>query len=160
MSYPVKNACIEVRDGSVVYRGRDGRSAWSLPIRQIILVAEYTTDEGPYCDDYFIVFVSTEGGRAYFSTCSFYADGMAEVITLLGGQFGTEMELALANSTKWDSRVIWPPDLGGSKYFEFTEITPKNSGERIRKALLGKQLEYRITEPIRTFISMGGSMGL
>jgi hypothetical protein len=57
--------------------------------------------------------VSVEESQLYFSTCSFYADGREEILANVGERLGSPIELRLANSTDWKSRVLWPPELAG-----------------------------------------------
>jgi hypothetical protein len=46
---------------------------WRTPISSILLIAEYTTNEGPYVDDYFVEFWSLEDGSVLRARASFYA---------------------------------------------------------------------------------------
>src|SRR5262249_25546280 len=66
--------CLRVDGSSLECNDDSGFTRWSLSIQTIVLIAEYTTNEGPWLDDYFLVFVTVEEGKLYFSTCSFYAD--------------------------------------------------------------------------------------
>jgi len=135
MSSEVKRGSIEISDESIVYRVRGEETSWSVPIGQIVLIAEYTNDKGPYCDDYFLVFVWIDDGKVNFAECSFYAEGSSEIVSTLGKEFGMRMELGLAHSTEWDSRVIWPPELAGGAYFEFHEAVPRKFGESPKVAI-------------------------
>jgi len=125
---------------------------WSVEIKDIVLVAEYTTDEGPYFDDYFLVFATKS--CAYQST--FYAEGLNTVIETLYERFSMPLRLQLNGLTHWTSRVIWPAHLEGSNYFQFTDVKPKGLAATMHKALLGPQLEYKVAEPIRRFLKEAG----
>lgn len=140
-------------DGSSLKCNDDsGMRRWSLPIETIVLISEYTTNEGPWLDDYFLVFVTVEEGQFYFSTCSFYADGRDEVIARLGERLGSPTALGLVNSTDWKSRVVWPPELAGTEYFTFKEVPTQSLREKARKWLLGPTLEYSISRPVRDYL--------
>ena len=125
---------------------------WSIEIADIILIAEYTTDEGPHLDDYFLVFVTVENGIPFFSKCTFYAEGRDEVFECLLKTFDMPVEFKLCSSTAWASSVLWPRDLAGNEYFKFSKVRPSDLGSKIRKILLGPQLEYKISDSMRTYI--------
>jgi len=128
---------------------------WSVEIRDIVLVAENTTDEGPYCDDYFLIFAT----KSCIYRSTFYAEGLDAVFETLDERFSMPLRLQFSSSTHWASRVIWPAHLEGSDYFQFTEVKPNNIVSTMHKALLGPQLEYRVAEPIRKFLNEAGCMG-
>jgi hypothetical protein len=125
---------------------------WSIEIADIILIAEYTTDEGPYLDDYFLVFVTVEKGKPFFSKCTFYAEGTDEAFECLRKKFDMPMEFKLCSSTAWTSSVLWPRSLVGNEYFKFSKVQPSDIGSRIRKIVLGPQLEYTISDSMRIYI--------
>jgi hypothetical protein len=140
---------LRVNGSSLECSDESGTKCWSLPIEAIVLISEYTTDEGPWLDDYFLVFVTVEEDKLYFSTCSFYVDGRDEVIAGLEERLGSPIKLGLTNSTDWKSRVIWPPELADIEYFTFKEVPPQSLREKARKWLLGPTLEYSISRPAR-----------
>jgi len=130
---------------------------WSVEIKDLALIAEYTTSEGPYLDDYFLVFVSVENGRAYNSRCTFYADGRDEALQALGTRLGADLRLGLFNSTEWTSRVVWPAHLQGDEYFHFTQVKPVGLLSTMSKAWFGPQLEYSVADPVRAYIREASS---
>ena len=115
-------------------------------------MAEYTTNEGPYLDDYFLVFVTVEEGKAFFSTSSFYAEGRDGVLASLQEKFGQPIQLELFNSTDWKSRVVWPLSMAGKQYFTFTELPPKKLIESLRRRIFGPVYEYAVSHEVREFI--------
>jgi hypothetical protein len=143
---------LEISDSTTLYRSNGIALGWSVEIKDIVLIAEYTTNEGPYVDDYYLVFVTIEDGKAYFASCSFYVDGRDEVFHSLKEQFGIASEFGLLQSTEWASRVMWPVHLAGSDYFQFDEVKPVSLLEKLRKALIGPQLEYKLSISIREYI--------
>jgi len=153
---------LEISDSRLIYRDGEISEIWAVGVKDIVLIAEYTTDEGPQADDYYLVFASVEAGKAWFSTCSFYSDGTDAVFRTLRAQFGMPLEFGLLRSTHWDSRVIWPVHLAGSDYFQFTAVDPVGIWEMIRKALLGPQFEYKPTEAVWSLIhsEVGAPTGL
>jgi hypothetical protein len=51
-----------------------GAVHWKVSIDDIILVAEYTTDEGPLFDDYYLIFCAIEAEHSVFATSTVYAN--------------------------------------------------------------------------------------
>jgi hypothetical protein len=146
------NPILEITDSTMYYK-KDGIDiGWSVEIKDIILIAEYTSNEGPYVDDYFLVFVTIEDGKAYFARCSFYTDGTDAVLETLKEKFGITDTFGLLQSTEWTSRVMWPDHLAGKNYFQFTEVKPVSPRENVRKTLIGPQLEYKLAVSIQEYI--------
>jgi len=65
-------------------------------VAAIVLIAEFTTNEGPYVDDYFLTFVTVENGKALYATCSFYAEGRDSALSEISHQVGCPIEVGLA----------------------------------------------------------------
>ena len=82
---------LQVKDSDLEYSGENGRVFWSLPISSTVLIAEYTTNEGPWCDDYFLVFVTIEKDTFYFHTASFYSAGRDETLAALKQLLGLDI---------------------------------------------------------------------
>ncbi|HEY6968228.1 MAG TPA: hypothetical protein VJA94_03415 [Candidatus Angelobacter sp.] len=142
---------LRIRGAELEY-SHAGAVCWSLPIESIVLIAEYTTNEGPYLDDYFLVFVTVEQGTFYFATCSFYAKGRDDVLSTLHEQLASPFELELIGSTDWESRVVWPSRMAGKEYFTFRAVSPKTLTEKIKTKLLGETLEYSISHEIQEYL--------
>ena len=129
-----------------------GTQRWVLPIGSIVLIAEYTTNEGPHIDDYFLVFVTTEDNKLYFSTCSFYSDGRDEALSGLQERLASPVQLGLQGSTEWRSRVVWPLIMAGSQYFTFTEVPAETLAQKLKKQLLGPTQECAISRAVREYL--------
>jgi hypothetical protein len=139
--------------GSSLECSNDSRTTrWSLQIEDIALMAEYTTSEGPCLDDYFLVFVTVEGNKLYFATCSFYADGRDAALANLQEHLGSPIELVLAGSTEWNSRVLWPPEMVGREYFTFTEVPAETLRDKVKQLLSGPAHEYAISRTVRDYL--------
>jgi hypothetical protein len=141
-----------IRQSDLECLGSSAKPLWTLAIDSIILIAEYTTNEGPHVDDYFLVFVTVEENKLFFSTCSFYVGGRDEVLSVLQERLGSPIQLGLQGSTEWRSRVAWPVGIAGSEYFTFAEIPPKTLLERVKKRLLGPTQEYAISKSVRDYL--------
>jgi hypothetical protein len=143
---------IRLRQDALEYRSAEDKLIWTLATKDIVLMAEYTTNVGPYVDDYFLVFVTIEHGAQNFATASFYSDGCSDVVKQLAEQWAADIELGLANSNDWKSRVVWPPSLAGQEYFEFSEVQPTRLLARLRKATFGPVHEYSPCKSVRVFL--------
>lgn len=141
----IKGLTLECLDSSKTRR-------WSFHMDSIVLVAEYTTNEGPYVDDYFLVFATVEDGKLYFSTCSFYSAGREEALSGLQKHLGSPIDLELQGSTEWRSRVAWPAKMVGKEYFSFTEVPTTTLTEKLKKRLLGPTQEYAISKAVRQYL--------
>ena len=111
-----------------------------------------TTNAGPWAEDYFLIFVEADHDKLYVARASLYSNGIEEVLRGLGQRWNANIELQLLNSTEWKSRVLWPPELVGTEYFEFKEIEPQTITNRLRKFVLGPVHEYFPSLPVRQFL--------
>lgn len=139
---------LEVQDDLLAFRPE----GWQLRISNLVLIAEYTTDEGPYIDDYFLVFWTRENGELLKAECSFYAEGRDLALAEAGRVLGVQLDLGLASSTEWNSRVIWPEELRGKPYYEFTNVPRVGFWQEILSGFLGDALEYKMTTEVRGFL--------
>lgn len=128
-----------------------GTVPWTVSINDIILVAEYTTDEGPLADDYYLIFCTIEAERAVFATCTFYAGDRDAALRSLSDRLGSPLELGLCGSTVWASRVLWPPRMAGQQYFTFKAAEPRNILERLREVVFGPAIERFLSDPIQRY---------
>ena len=122
---------------------------WSIRTGDIVLVAEYTTNAGPAVDDYFLVFVTREGGELFYSSVTMSATGINAALEELERQLDGPLELLLFSSRHWASRVVWPPHLANVEYLEAEEV-PKPDGlaDRLLRRFKGVQAGYRVSDRI------------
>lgn len=116
------------------------------------MVAEYTTNEGPWADDYFLVFVESDNGKLSVVRASLYSDGTDEVLRDLGQCWAANIETRLHNSTEWKSRVLWPPELAGTEYFDFKKVEHHTISGKLRKLVLGPVHEYLPSQSVCQFL--------
>jgi hypothetical protein len=143
---------LRIRESNLECVDATGTLRWSVPVGSILLVSEYTTNEGPYIDDYFLVFVTAEDGKLYFSTCSFYSVGVEEALSMLQEYLGSAIQLGLQGSTEWRSRVAWPAKMAESEYFTFTPVPAETLIEKLKKRLLGPTHDFVISKVVQEYL--------
>jgi len=111
---------LELCDRSIRYC-IDGAAIWELPISDIRVIGEVTTDCGPFVDDYFFCFATDAHA---WHEASFYAEGGEEFLKRLATVLGCALKLRLVGSTDFDSYVLWPPHLAGRPMFSFKPVQP------------------------------------
>jgi len=120
MSASPKSGRIWLADGLIHYESQDYGS-WSLPVADLRVLGEHTTDNGPMIDDWFLVFVT--GSAAGWQEASVYAEGADEFRKQLAGVLGADsLDGELSASTDFASRILWPQTLRGQPLFHYSPI--------------------------------------
>ena len=144
---------LAISDGKLHCRDQANATHWTVALRDIVVIAEYTTRARPDCDDYFLVFVTRESGELFYLEVTGCAAGIPEVLEQLEGSLGCAIEPKLQNSMQWASRVLYPRVLAGSPFYEFEETVPATFVDRIRAKIKGKQITRRVADPILRFLN-------
>ena len=131
---------------------KSGTVYWTVSVDDLILVAEYTTNEGPFVDDYYLIFCSIGAERAVFATCTFYAEGRDATLRSLSDRLGSPLELVLCGSTAWASRVLWPSSMVGEPYFSFEIAEPRHVLNRLQRFVFGPTTERFLSDPVQRYI--------
>jgi hypothetical protein len=139
---------IAVLLGSIEYRDATGHLLWHIKVENIVLVAEYTTNEGPFGDDWFLVFGFTIP-TPFFFTCTLYSEGMEAVLEFLTTRFAFAPRLT--NSTEWKSIVLWPKPIEGAPLIEFSK-RPGNWRERLRTWYDGPIEQSLLSTTVRDYL--------
>src|SRR5688500_7999659 len=78
---------------------------------KIVVIGEFTNSDGPYLDDWFIAFVTSDG---YWQSISWYSENIEEVTKFLSQKFQTDLNISfLTGSAHWKSIVRFPKHLEG-----------------------------------------------
>jgi hypothetical protein len=134
---------------TIYCRGDSTDPGWTIRIADVVLVAEYTTDQGPSVDDYFLVFVTREYGELFYSSVTMSATGINAALEEIEKHLGGSLELKLSASRRWASRVVWPLHLAGVEYLEAEEAPPPEGWrERLMRKFNGVRPEYRVSHRI------------
>ena len=112
---------------------------------KLFVVGEYTTDNGPYGDDYFIVIVNNEGDVYEYP---FDSSDAAELLKFVGIKNNENLELC--NSVEMNSNVIYPESLVGEKLFS---IEDKKQGIFSKILSFGSsQVEVSLSSAVRNYL--------
>jgi hypothetical protein len=117
---------IGIVEGRLVLRQGE-QKLWELDLETIAAVGEYTTPEGPFVEDYFLVFVAHNGD---WFQAGWGSQGAEVALAELERHLGTRLRSRLANRTDLTSRVMWPQKIAEQALFEFP---PDTSGGVIRR---------------------------
>ena len=110
-----------LKDGVFSYRIDDWE--WAVRLTDVRLIGEYTTANGPYEDDYFLVFLTAKENG--WHQASFYSTGSQELMAALGKELDISIELGLISSVEYRTRILWPPSLQGKPLMQ---VVPKQTG--------------------------------
>lgn len=128
----------------------DCKQLWSTPIASIVLSAEYTTNEGPWLEDWYLVIKFVE--EAHLMEVRIHDSvigGFSVLLQALGPRMHTALDLGLVSSAEWNSRVMWPASLKDEKFFTLDPIAPMGMWEKLRYGCFGAQLSLSLTKPVQ-----------
>ena len=133
-------------DGPTLSYASPDYGNWQIPVSEIIAFGEYTTDNGPHIDDWFMVFVTKDFNWVEASN---YCAGSDAVRNELARQWGVEsLHGKLWGHTDFASRVIWPLALADQPLFEFVE-RPQSIGQKIKSFGIGL-IDKDLTQQLKT----------
>ena len=106
-------AQLKIRNGQLELT-ENNRTSWSIELKSIQLIGEYTTEGGPFVDDYFLVFANSNGTLYEVSNDltndpTFWAK--------LSDELNCQLQPELANSTDFNSRILYPGHLTSEPLF-------------------------------------------
>lgn len=142
-------AAIAILQDAIEYRDANGHLLWHIKAKDIVLVAEYTTNEGPFGDDWFLVFAVSHK-TPFFFTCAVNSEGMEAALEFLRTRFA--ITLKLPNSAEWNSVVLWPKQIDGTPLIEFSQREPRNWRERLRTWYDGPIKESLLSTAVRDYL--------
>jgi hypothetical protein len=113
-----------IEDGFIRYSS-NCYGTWEIPISDVRTIGEYTNEDGPGIDDYFLVFLAAS--HSEWREASFYTNDRDKFLASAAQYFPDIAPLGLAGSTTFNSRVLWPPRHHGKELFKFTKL-PRQAG--------------------------------
>lgn len=108
-----------------------------IDLNEVVVIGEYTYSDGPWFDDWFLVFVLKDGQWKHIPWYAYNIDELTQVIRT---RFQPDFEgTILANSKSWNSVVRHPTYLKNQPLFELTPTKnykkPKNFLQRLQYGL-------------------------
>jgi hypothetical protein len=147
-----KSGVLKIEDSTLIYASPNYGN-WQIPINQIISFGEYTTNNGPYIDDWFMVFVTRD---LNWVEASNYCAGGQDTRTALALHWAAEnLQGKLWGHTDFASRVIWPIALADQPLFDFVE-RPQSAWKKVQSfgmGLVDKNLTTQVREYLQSNVS-------
>lgn len=120
-----------------------------LPVSAVRVFGESTNEDGPFKDDYFLIFV-TDVER--WTEVSFYASGRDAFLDEFGKTLNSTLHLRLQASTDFDSNVLWPEVLAGEALFRFTAAPRRGLLGRIVDMVTTGRVQQSLSPPVVDYI--------
>ena len=118
---------------------------WSVSCDDIRVVGEFTNNNGPYADDFYLVLIDN---KEAVHVGSFYAPGR-DFVDIMLKNAGMLDEYGLCNSAELRSRVLYPNELRGEPLYTFVEKRLMG----IRGWLLREsEIECFVTENVMSYL--------
>ena len=124
-------------DADAVVLKRTDEEILRLEIKDIRLIGEFTTANGPTEDDWYIVFMTSE--KNWYQIPE-YTPGMLELLQKLSGILGKDVMCCLFGSTIWATRILWPKTAAGEEMWNVEPAPASTLFQQLKKALgMGNQ---------------------
>ena len=113
---------VALKNGRLQYFGNTGLEL-TLQLSDVKVIGEKTNENGPFCEDYFLVLVQNNGKWHEIPLSAF---SWESVLEKMERDTGSQLQLQLINSTTFASRVLWPTKLAGKPIFDFVQTPLPN----------------------------------
>src|SRR5690554_1437820 len=131
-----------LKNGNVIWEF-DDKSKTEIPIDRIKLIAEYTTANGPFLDDWFLVIYNDKS--EYFEI-SMYADNIQEMMTELGKSLDFELYATLFASADWKTNILYPTEFSGQELWKSGNAKPTSTFDKLTSLIGINNTELKMTE--------------
>ena len=142
MTDPVQRTESLSLEGGSIRRYAGGELAWEMPLSNLRVIGEYTTESGPAFDDWFVVFVDVD---ANWCEVPAYVSNVAVVLREVGEALGAPLTFGLANSASFRSNILWPLTLRGQKLLSFR---PRKVRNWLFRAFAPRRIEMSLTQAV------------
>lgn len=137
-----KKHIVSVTNGLIQFDPLD-QTGWELLIEEIRAIIEYTTEEGPFGSDHFLVFIDSSATEFHLPLDS---EGCLDAIKQIGKVLRTDVNLKLSSSTYFVSRVVFPSSIAESKGYVL-EKTPRSLTQKFFS--LGQEVSMVLSDEVR-----------
>lgn len=115
-----------------------------VPISSIILLGEFTTEDGPYADDHLLAFWLDDGRTIELPVNT---PGAPQIIDKVAHTSGGTSRVELTLNTSFASRVLYPPKYAGENLFDF-----KKGRSGLAGLLFNNVIERSLTPSLAAFV--------
>jgi hypothetical protein len=124
---------LKLHEGTLKF---DGPRPWTMAVADLRIIAELTTDYGPFLTDWLVVFVAADGT---WHECP-VDDSSIDVLGRLGTELGTGplVPIELCGNADLRTRILWPQALTGRRLFLFLNRSESSWDERVNRAMVGE----------------------
>ncbi|MBT65388.1 MAG: hypothetical protein CML13_19495 [Puniceicoccaceae bacterium] len=119
---------------------------------EVILLAEYTTSEGPMIDDHFIYALFSDGRDKSFPVEDL--DKPSSEVKAIEEALDIPIECKLCNRTDFCSRAIYPRELSESEIFQIVKKEKNNSFLQRVLSIVGTEVAF--TEEVMDLLRCKG----
>jgi hypothetical protein len=147
---------VTIDENKIIWMSQ-GEIISTIELTEILVIGEYTTDAGPWFDDWFLIFVKKDSS---YLQIPFYIDGRESLINFLQSKLKPTPGFgALVGSTKW-ATVDYPDEFKSQPLFRLSPTDkyypPKTWFAKLLYGLgLGRystKQEIVFSEPVENYI--------
>jgi hypothetical protein len=138
-----------IKDDKIIWESGE-ELLTQIPIADIKLIGEYTTNTGPIHDDWFFVFLL---GKEDIRQISAYAIGTKEVLKQFGQKINADICGQLAAKTDWKTNALWPAGFRGQEIFKMTKKQPTSAWGKLKLKIGLTETEIQLTDSIEKYLT-------
>lgn len=139
------NTC-SIQGGRIKAQFADG-ARWDVALSDIVLVGEYSTQEGPWADDHFYCVIDKEGTRYDVGD----EEGASLFLDQLSSALGVCLTPKLILSTDFASCILYPLQAYGQPLFVLP-LRPQTVFEKVKSLFASGEHDLRLSEVAKTLI--------
>lgn len=114
-------------------------------VKDIALIGEYTTSDGPGLDDHFLVVIDSEGNEHTFRPTE-----LPEILAWLKDTATAGLDTKLHATTSEASRIIFPARLAERELYKFSHHPPKSW---LLRMLFVRSIQREYTDEVKRHLS-------
>lgn len=136
--------------GSLITFESDFYSSWIFKISDILIIGEFTNQDGPHLEDHFLLFIN-KTGNSFEAPVN--AKGFNSVWNHLADILNLPKGLYLQGETDFASQVLYPESIRGQPIFDYVDKSSSSFFGRIFSVLGGGEIESHFTNNIKKYVS-------
>jgi hypothetical protein len=141
-------------DGSLLSYESIFYESWSINVSALVLVGEFTNQDGPHLSDHFLVLVDSDR-RLYEVPIG--ATGFESTWKQLAQMLGVNPELSLVGETDFASGILWPEFFRGRHVFDYVEKPSRSFFGRLFFPFGVGRIESKLSEHLEEYLNQKGT---